>query len=304
MSNKRLLPIKEIASVMRQRGYEEKQLRAYSDCGSDYYRIACTDSPGISDGHGMLVTNHCNSRICPVCAAIQGRRVRKRYSKSISSLARRKPKHHSLSLLTLTQRLDRNIPLKERIRKIKRDLKRFLRQAYPTEKGCHGVYTLEAGANGMVHIHAIVFGPATSSYKLKNRWHKITGDSYIVDIKPISGERAKILEGAVAYILKYISKVPRFDSPEEYVDYLEALQGARRLGTWGDLYGVKLRADRTPCRCPICGGALFFAGLLVDGEPSGKGIVPSGEFQARLAHALALLDLQESLPAPEASCKA
>jgi hypothetical protein len=181
-------------------------------------------------------------------------------------------------------------PLKGRIRKIKSDLKRFLRQAYPTSSGCHGIYTIEVGGNGMVHVHAVVFGPVTSAYKLKNRWLKVTGDSYIVDIRPVSTERKRVLDGAVSYILKYISKVPKFPSAEAYVDYLEGLQGTRRLGTWGKLYGVKFRAQKEPCRCPKCGGALFFAGLLVDGEVCDAGVCPSEEFAARLRHALALLD--------------
>lgn len=301
--DKNNLPFKDIVAVMEQRGHTKKA-HNYCNCGNDYFRIGCADSPGVGSGHGLAVSNHCNSRICPTCAAIQGRRVQKRYSKSIAELARAKPRGHSLALLTLTQRLDMYVPLQGRVRKIKKDLKKFVRQAYPTSEGCHGIYTIEVGGNGMVHVHAVVFGPATSAYELKNRWHRVTGDSYIVDVRPVSTERKRVLDGAVAYILKYISKVPKFPTAEAYVDYLEALIGTRRLGTWGSLYGVKFCAQKEPCRCPKCGAALFFAGLLVEGDVCDAGVGPSEEFAARLRHALALLDPPEENLHGEGSCTA
>ena len=45
---------------------------------------------------------------------------------------------------------------------------------------------------------------------------------------------------------------------EQYVVFLKALKGVRRLHTFGIMYGVKIE-KREPIKCPYCGGKIEFS---------------------------------------------
>jgi hypothetical protein len=105
---------------------------------------------------------------------------------------------------------------------------------------------------GFVHLHMLIYGWYVDVDKLKDTWQRLTGfrGVYIEAVQ-------RGVKGAVADILKYVSKVPEQRSPEMAVAILRALSGRRRVFALGSFYRVlgTIWYDRLS-RCPKCGGYL------------------------------------------------
>lgn len=133
-----------------------------------------------------------------------------------------------------------------------------MRPDYRKFRGCGYLATVEVGQNNNnLHCHALVYAPYISQIKLANFWRKITGDSYIVDIRPI-----KDVKHAVNYVAKYIVKPPGNDSFVEVANYAVMIKGTRRIRTGGIFYNrlKKLELVKLDYCCPFCGGYLHDGG--------------------------------------------
>jgi hypothetical protein len=85
------------------------------------------------------------------------------------------------------------------------------------------------------HLHMIALAPeAPDAELLKAEWHEITGDSFIVDVRPINqeDEAAGFME-----VFKYALKFSDMDPADTVAAYLE-LQGKRLIGSSGLFRGV------------------------------------------------------------------
>lgn len=124
-------------------------------------------------------------------------------------------------------------------------------QDYRRFRGAGYISAIEvAPDNNNLHCHAIVYGPYILQKKLAASWKKITGDSYIVDIKRIYKKST-----AIAYVMKYVVKPPNTDSYSALADWILMIKGTRRLRA-GGIFFDRLRkqlADRPPLVCPKCG---------------------------------------------------
>lgn len=93
------------------------------------------------------------------------------------------------------------------------------------------------------HLHIISEGKYLEQSKIKNLWHKITKDSYIVDIRKIKNDKH-----IIHYITKYISKGLQANISHNQ-DYLQeailALRGTKLITTYGTWRKLKLREK--PC---------------------------------------------------------
>ena len=104
---------------------------------------------------------------------------------------------------------------------------------YRKYKGGGYVASVEfGGKSNMLHLHAIVYGPYVPIRLLREMWLRLTGDSFVVDIRPVRQP-----EIAADYVLKYIWKVPQTDSYNDLADYVVAIKGSRRIRTGGIFYG-------------------------------------------------------------------
>lgn len=88
------------------------------------------------------------------------------------------------------------------------------------------------------HFHVIVDGRYFPHAVLKAAWWRITGDSYIVDIRPIKDDRR-----IAQYVVKYASK-PANDTfigrPDRLDEVIAAFRGRRLCHTFGTWRGLKL----------------------------------------------------------------
>jgi hypothetical protein len=99
-----------------------------------------------------------------------------------------------------------------------------------------GVSFLEITLNSQTrlwhaHLHVLFEGQYVPISWLRDTWLKITGDSYIVDIRPV-----KNADYAAGYIGKYASKAIDnrvIDDHERFVEAILALQATRTFACFG-----------------------------------------------------------------------
>ena len=128
------------------------------------------------------------------------------------------------------------------------------------------------------HFHGAYFGPRLDYWKSKDGGHLVCGgrlveifkeetaapvdkkhpsrgglgeESYTVFFEP--GRRG--FRSVLAHALKYTKKIPT-STPEGYAKLEHTLQGTRRVALLGMHYGVPLKPDPRPVKCPKCGGEL------------------------------------------------
>jgi hypothetical protein len=88
------------------------------------------------------------------------------------------------------------------------------------------------------HLHVITTGGFIPQAKLRQAWHSITGDSYVVDVRWVRSS-----SNAASYVAKYAAKgagdsVAR--DPAAFAEAISALRGRRTFLTYGTWRGVVL----------------------------------------------------------------
>lgn len=89
------------------------------------------------------------------------------------------------------------------------------------------------------HLHMIALAEVEpSADRLSREWHAITGDSFIVDVRPITGESVDGFMEVFKYAVKF-SDQPPADTWHAF----ETLRGRRLIGSAGAFRGVEVPAD-------------------------------------------------------------
>ena len=186
--------------------------------------------------------------ICPLCAIRRGAKSMGSYLDKWQVTKKENP-GLKLSLVTLTVK---NGPdLKERQNHLDKSLKKYLRKrsdyawgkrdAAKTElnKAAGAVYTKEITNKGQgwhPHVHMLVASKEPiDQYALSREWKAITGDSFIVDSRPVYGDPIDSFCEVFKYAVKF--------SDLSYSDNWQAacvLKGRRLLGSFGCFFGVKV----------------------------------------------------------------
>lgn len=206
-----------------------------------------------TDTRRFVIPETCKSRVCPECQRRHANKYRRRFTKMVGAWKRRPGQ--AVMLLTLTFRATGALITGAEIRRGFREVRRLVREFYPNGDNCGAVGVAEIGQGNNLHVHLIVVGGYVSQRHLSERWLKITGNSYVVDIRAV-----RQVGRAVGYVLKYIGKLPSFVDPVSYGDLLAALKGTRRLHTFGCFYNRMGKPETSKFECPFCGGKLRFHG--------------------------------------------
>jgi hypothetical protein len=204
-----------------------------------FFRLKCAGGPC---SNARIIRSRCGRRTCPDCRLLDYFRLRDLYGPALDML--QAPK-----LLTLTLR---NVPILSRgtVAHLRCCMKKLWKFYGPRIRG--GIYALEAvntGRGWHVHAHAVIDADYLDQAELSRVWLRITGDSQIVHIR-----QAYSPQGALKYILKYLSKPPAV--PEGLLGaYETALKGVRLLHPFGRLFGWA--APRVRRACHQCGGTVW-----------------------------------------------
>ena len=182
--------------------------------------------------------------LCPLCAIRRGAKSLKAYADRWEVLHAQKP---ALKPFLITLTVKDGPDLEERFKHLYKAQKELWQQrhriyASPFDgiEGAVWSYEIKRGSNSgdwHPHLHMIALAESEPQKAwLADVWHKITGDSYIVDVKPISQEDhiSGFME-VFKYALKFSDQ-----SPADTVHAWQILANKRLLGSSGCFRGVEV----------------------------------------------------------------
>jgi hypothetical protein len=186
--------------------------------------------------------------VCPLCAIRRGAKALGAYLTRWQVI---QEEHPDLRPYLLTLTVKNGDDLDERQAHLTKCLRRLMDRRRYFNAGIRGapwtelckaegaVYTLELTNKGNgwhPHCHMIVLAAsAPSQSALSAEWHKITGDSMIVDCRPITGEPS---EGFME-VFKYAVKFSDLSLADNW-HAAQRLKGKRLLNSFGLFRGVQI----------------------------------------------------------------
>lgn len=185
---------------------------------------------------GLLTvfSKKCHLRWCPICAQQKGQLVAK-------SLYEALKKQHGLRFLTLTLKSTIQ-PLPDQIAELYESFKKLRRSTAWSKHVKGGLWFFQVTFDAKTllyhpHIHCILTGSYYPQPLLKTQWKAITGDSFVVDIRKITSQKA-VYDDVSRYVSRpvQLSAVPE----SEWLDVYDAFYGRRLCGSFGSLRKVDL----------------------------------------------------------------
>lgn len=208
----------------------DARIERFDECGSHAWVLRHNDH---RDKY-RIASSRCHDRFCTPCA----RERAALYADNIHRHAR----DRNLLFVTLTIRHS-DQELSRQLDRLIRSF-RLLRGSKPwTSKiagGCAFIEVKRSRDNHHwhPHLHVIAEGTYVPQSDLAHRWHAITGDSYIVDIR-----RVRTTAEAARYASKYAGKPIANSATHDQgllLQCIEALQRRRLVFTFGSWRGLRL----------------------------------------------------------------
>lgn len=213
----------------------ERRASAFRGCGCDAYVEWRWVSSARVGKEWRVRSTKCHDRFCVPCSADRSSRIR-------SSLLQHMYRRDNMKLLTLTLKAS-DATLTAILDRLTRCF-RLLRNRPIWKKnvmgGCAIIETKVGQGSGEwhAHFHVLLEAKFISHAVLADEWEKITGDSRIVDIRPMQAHG-----GGVQYITKYVTKAgdPSIVmSPKHLQEALIAFTSRRLISTFGSWRGLQL----------------------------------------------------------------
>ena len=194
-------------------------------------------------------------KLCPFCALRRGAKLLRKYAERIALVIRERPQ---LRGFMVTSTIKNGADLGERFNHHRRAIGTWMLRARhhragqrSTEfsKALGGVasYEFKRGKNSHSwhpHQHAVwLCEDEPDQHRLRQEWREITGDSHIVDVRPLHYLRdgleptAENIAGDAAEVFKYALKFSSMQPIDNWTAYL-TLRARRLINSWGLLFGV------------------------------------------------------------------
>lgn len=233
----------------------------FLNCGTDFIVLECKNCNTL---HTFSLD--CGLRICEVCTKKRWSKLNKKYAPLVRS---KNPK--KLSLLTLTIKNLKELN-KNSIHQLINYFVTFRHRRYVKKRLSGGLWTLEikgTRGNYNLHIHSLIehnFYGRPSKYEVQNLkiperlkdtkgivtkkdlltytghdigqimlsiiWSNISGDP-VIDIRRVDDSKE-----AFRYILKYVTKPPDLDTPQDFADFLIAFYATPMIKLYGSWYNA------------------------------------------------------------------
>jgi hypothetical protein len=182
--------------------------------------------------------------LCPLCAIRRGAKALKSYLARWECIQAENPSYRAF-LVTLTVKngddlAERMAHLQKSQRELWKRRQRGRGSVLDCVKGAVWSYEFKRGQGSKTwhpHLHMIAVGEtAPDKFALSAEWREITGDSFIVDVRPIS--QADPVSGFLE-VFKYAVKFSS-QSPKDTWDCFLAFSGKRLLCSSGCFIGVEI----------------------------------------------------------------
>ncbi len=221
---------KLIYQSLRRTRQSKSRVANFADCGSTAYVYRAADDPG----RFRLGGSSCRDRFCLPCSIDRSRCLATNVLKALGKRPAR--------FVTLTIR-QTDAHLRDVLDKLYTCFAKLRTRSFWKQRvkgGCAFIEVKYSEANDgwNVHLHAIVHGQFIPKRGLSREWYKLTGDSFIVDIRLVEDEAR-----TGRYVTKYVSKPfnDTFLNRSEFLDtVVNCMVGRRLCLTFGDWRGIKL----------------------------------------------------------------
>jgi len=185
--------------------------------------------------HIRVMSSRCKLRWCPICRDVSRMIVTRAVDEWLK--VQRYPKMITFTLLHSDN------PLEQQISRLYDCFRQIRRRALFTRSVTGGVWFFQLKLNlrdntWHPHIHCLVAGNFIAHNRLKSLWHKITGDSYVVDIRAV-----KDLDNASTEVARYATSpadITRM-SIDQAIDVFYATKNRRICGSWGTAKAITLK---------------------------------------------------------------
>jgi hypothetical protein len=187
-----------------------------------------------SSGRISLVANSCHQRWCPWCSRSKTNTIRRNVREWLKD--KKFPKFLTFTLQHTPTRLDEQIDILYESFKQLRRLKMF-KKATSSGVWFFQIVKSKTDGNWHPHLHVITYGNYIPHRELSREWQRITGHSFVVDIRAI-----KDADKASDYVARYASKtcnILKF-SDDELNEIHDAISKHRVCGSWGTAKKAKL----------------------------------------------------------------
>ena len=229
-----------------------KEARGLSKCGHylqfrDYFKVGKVR---------LHAADFCRRHLlCPLCAIRRGAKLVQSYLQRLEIVQAEKPGLHAY-LVTVT--VKNGADLGERFRHLQGSMSRMTqaRRSYLRGKGPHvemaraagyvGSYEFKRGAKSQEwHPHAhmvwLCYDPP-DAVKLSQEWLAITGDSFIVDVRPFHDQDDVV--GGFLEVFKYAVKFSDLPLEDNWEGY-RVLKKRRLVFSGGAFFGIEMPDDLT-----------------------------------------------------------
>ncbi len=219
-----------VAESLSRTGQSGNRQRSFADCGSYAYVMRSIEDPQ----NYRIAGSCCHDRFCLPCAKGRAHTIAGNVLEYIRDV--------EIRFLTLTIKTDHQ-PLAWQVDKLYTAFQALRRTKLWKARVDGGVAFLEVKRSDRAnrwhpHLHCLITGKFIDYRKLSALWHRVTGDSYVVDI-----QRPKNDEQVLSYVTKYASKPfnNTFINKPEWLDEAVAALAGRKLAlTFGRWRGLKL----------------------------------------------------------------
>jgi hypothetical protein len=213
------------AAAFERAGIKRSRLIRFRACGS---RCWVLKKP-TNENELVLAVEHCHDRFCVPCARARAANL----SAELLKLCEGK----DLRFFTFTLKHS-NTPLQMQLDRLTRCWRKLRgkRVWSATQRGGVAVIELHRSKKDGLwhpHLHVISEGDFVSNAEMSNAWKRVTGDSFIVDVR-----RLRDAKEACRYVAKYAAKGVAFDGDYDVDVLAEAITALRSkrlvqcFGSW------------------------------------------------------------------------
>ncbi|SDX64010.1 hypothetical protein SAMN05216333_1722 [Nitrosomonas oligotropha] len=181
--------------------------------------------------------------LCPMCAIRRGAKMLKAYLEKYQLVIAERP---SLTPYLVTLTVKNGLDLDERVNHLRQSMKKMTESRRNALKGLissnefsksaggfHSVEVTNRGNGWHPHVHMIwLCSEKPNQFLLSKEWQAITGDSYIVDVRPLHDPIEGFLE-----VCKYALKFSDLSLSDNYHAF-KVMAGMRLIDSHGILRGV------------------------------------------------------------------
>jgi hypothetical protein len=263
----------------------------FADCGQSAWVFRHAGDPG----RFKVASDTCRDRWCRACQRDRGRVIARNLAPRLTDL--------EVRLVTLTLR-HRDQALRHQVDRLYAHFRTLRRAPFWRDAVDGGVGFLEVKWNPgerrfHPHLHALVVGRWISQKRLADEWRRVTGDSFVVDVRLVR-DPADVAH----YVVKYASKpgdTKLFRSPEALLHAMRALHGRRTCFTFGVCRGWQLTAQPDTDEWILVGSLGCIRDRAADGDPEAFELLARlGESDVTHAHRPAAAGIPPpSSPTPE-----